>query len=336
LNTIVILRFGALGDVLLTTPLVRAVRHAYPKAAIHFVLSSDCRAALGENPHVDAVHEMDRHAPRLRELWRLGSDLRRLSPDLMIDLQPYARARMLEALVRARRVLRFRKNERVQPNGKARHVIYDYALTLSPLGVELQDDRLEYHPSLRAQQEASALLQDAKRPLVALNPGAGYATKQWPPERFGQLAARLAASGAQPVFVGSGGDLTLVEAALRHSQGAPILNLAGATGFETLAAVLASCDCVVSGDTGPMHLAAAVGTPVVSLFGATDPNRFGLLDTRHQLVQATGPECMPCRKKTCARGDFACMQSIEVERVLAAVLSQLEAGPPSSQPLLTG
>ena len=162
-------------------------------------------------------------------------------------------------------------------------------------------------------------------PLLGIAPGAAYGgAKRWPPERFAAVACALARShGLQPVIVGSAGDrgtACAIEAELgkiKSSGARPPLNLAGRTGLAQLAGVLATCAACVSNDSGAMHLAAAVGTPVVALFGATDERVTAPLAARARVLTADA-WCRPCLLRECPL-DHRCMLGLEAGAVATAV-----------------
>jgi lipopolysaccharide heptosyltransferase II len=160
----------------------------------------------------------------------------------------------------------------------------------------------------------------AHRPLVAVNPVAKWPTKLWGPEKFGKVAERLVSEGYHVVFTGSREDRAVIDE-IGHSSSAPMIRLDGQTTLKTLAALYRSCRAVITTDTGPMHLAAAVGTPVVALFGPTAPWRTGPYGEGHVVVRA-GLSCSPCFRRACHTVAFekmACMKRIMVGEVLEAV-----------------
>ncbi len=169
-------------------------------------------------------------------------------------------------------------------------------------------------------------------PLVAIHPGAGAAVKLWPAERYAQVADALHAEwGACIVLTGSRDELRLawaVAATMRHD---PIV-LAGMTSLGQLAALLAACDLVIGADSGPLHLAVAVGTPTLHLYGPADPRLFGPWSPhtpeRHHVIMSPRP-CAPCHRLDYAPGELPahpCMAEIGVAQVLDAIARMRRAG----------
>jgi heptosyltransferase-2 len=224
--------------------------------------------------------------------------------------------------------------------GPAAHQIYDHIRLATAVGAqaELFAPRLMVLP--REAEEVAAKFGLAKPaaatgPLLGLNPGAEYGpAKRWPAERFVAVARALQAQAhATWLILGGPADTRLaasIEAALRAdgqeggSGGSLIKNLCGKTNLRELMALLTRCRLLLTNDTGPMHLAAALGTPVVALFGSTAPELTGPGlpgDSMHRLLQSR-PPCAPCFRRTCPL-DFRCMTGISVEHVVQEILQLL-------------
>jgi heptosyltransferase I len=154
------------------------------------------------------------------------------------------------------------------------------------------------------------------RPLICINPVAKWTTKLWPNEHFAALADRLSKRyRISPIFTGAPEDKETVQNILSRMT-TPAVDLTGITSLKTLAALYETADVLISTDTGPMHLGAAVNTPVVALFGPTAPWRTGPMGDQHQVIRA-GLPCSPCFKRHCPTCD--CMKLIHVNQVLEGV-----------------
>ncbi|MGH7407888.1 MAG: lipopolysaccharide heptosyltransferase II, partial [Candidatus Methylomirabilales bacterium] len=188
---------------------------------------------------------------------------------------------------------------------------------------------------------ADALLREAgcdwAAPIVALNPGAAYGTaKRWPAERYAALADRLVAEGCRPLLVGAPSDAQAT-AAVREASARPgaLADLTGRTDLKTLAGILRRCGAFITNDTGTMHVAAAVGTPLVAIFGPTDPTTTAPVSRRATLLRQP-VFCSPCLLRECPI-DHRCMRGVSVEEVHRAVGSLLRdadrsRGLPGSRP----
>jgi lipopolysaccharide heptosyltransferase II len=212
----------------------------------------------------------------------------------------------------------------------AAHHVHHYLHLAAALGAspEPLPPRLDVsEEEMDAVRAKFGLARSAGRPWFGLNPGAEYGpAKRWPPERFvaAALALREKTHCRWAVF-GGGGDRALAEsiaADIARGAGEPALNLAGQTSLRELAAALKVCDLVLTNDTGPMHLAAAVGAPVTAIFGSTSPELTGpLFRARAQVVRGHAP-CAPCFRRDCPI-DLRCLRQIEAAPVVAAALKCL-------------
>jgi len=211
-----------------------------------------------------------------------------------------------------------------------RHQMHDYLGLLQPLG----SSRCPEAPALVLPEDAPTWARgylaargiDAAVPLIGLNPGATYGrAKQWPPERFAELSRVLLARGSGTILIVGDAAAVPLAGIIRAINPQRIISAAGQTSVLQLAALLACCHVLVTNDTGPMHVAGAVRTPVVAIFGSTDPVATGPLGADAAVVRAAAA-CSPCLRRTCPAGHYACMQAVSVAEVAAAVSAQLSKG----------
>jgi ADP-heptose:LPS heptosyltransferase len=191
-----------------------------------------------------------------------------------------------------------------------------------------------------AHDNASRLLVDARGSLIGVHVSGGRAIKQWPPERFADVARRLVDTlGATIVLTGSGDDRTLVDSVKRVLPAENVIDVAGHLDLLTLAGVIERLDLLVTGDTGPMHLAVAVGTPVVAVFGPSDPARYAPRGPSDRVVRVDLP-CSPCNRirlppARCVGHTPDCLASISADSVFTAALSVLDESGRRSIPART-
>jgi lipopolysaccharide heptosyltransferase I len=345
MHNILIVKTSAIGDVTHTLPALNALRHKYPEARITWLVEEAAAGLLAGHPALDRllVSRRKHWAKELRrgprrawvavcEACRFLRELRDTRYDLLLDFQGLLKSGVLVGLARAERKVGFGRgmahaegswiflNERVPAVDMNIHALDRELLLLKAIGVEAP--RAEFALPITAvhRQKVDRLLAEAKidrsRPLLAINPQATWPTKLWFPERFTELADRLAAKGWAVAFTGSPADreeIGRIIAAMR----APAANLAGMTSLLELAALYEKAHVVVSTDTGPMHIAAATGTPVVAIFGATAPWRTGPWGEQHRVVRVE-MECSPCLKKQCPT-ERECMRWVSVAMVATAV-----------------
>jgi 3-deoxy-D-manno-octulosonic-acid transferase/heptosyltransferase-1 len=256
--------------------------------------------------------------------------------DLILDFQALLKSSLWIYLARSGRKVGFGPgmehsesthlflNERIPAVSMEIHALDRGLKLLQALGIPPSQVLYDLPVSKEDQGAAQQLLDENNvqldRPLVAINPVAKWPTKLWAPERFRELAERLMTEGLQVVFTGGKEDRLFIDE-MTGTLGSSAVRLDGQTTLRGLAAVYRSASVVVSTDTGPMHLAAAVGTPVVALFGPTAPWRTGPYGEGHVVLRA-GVSCSPCFSRSCKAKDLeptACMKRITVEQVVAAV-----------------
>jgi lipopolysaccharide heptosyltransferase II len=324
---------GAIGDLLHTLPALKALRKNFPAAHVTVVVSPGLESLIQGALVADRVQVFDRAKlkRRLKDFIEFGLRLRDERYDLFIDLQPSMRSTVLQWLSGARHVLVYRKQKRSRAGERRLHAAENFLQTLRSLGIDISVDGIELQvaPDVLANIDRFLIARDIDedRPLIALNCSVGAArpARNWFPERFASLADRLIDElDAQVIFVGGNEDRDLVRRVLADMKNKAV-SVAGDLSIPESAALLARCRCLVSADTGPLHLATAIQTPVVGLFGSTDPNRTGPIGRGHQVI-VKGLSCVPCEEKHCPLGTRACMADITVDEVFNAVKRVLEKG----------
>jgi heptosyltransferase-2 len=328
-------RFSSIGDILLTTPLIRALRARHPGARIDAVTKAAFAPLLADNPHLTAVVSV---GPG-ESLASLAGRLRPSHYTHRLDLHGSLRSRLLRLLLAGRwrgypkhrlaRAILIRTRKNHYPAGTP-PVPERYFEAARGLDVTPDGGPPEFFLGAAARAEAAAWLAasglDTAREIVALAPGAAHATKRWPVAQWQALAGALAARGRQVVIVGGPEDRAIAEAVL---EGAPsAVSAAGRFGLQGTGAVLARARALVSGDTGVMHMATGVGTPVVALFGPT-VEAFGFFPyrARSRVVQHDLP-CRPCSRmggEACPLGHHDCLRGIAPDEVEAALASLVAA-----------
>jgi len=324
---ILVIRLSSLGDVVLTTPVLRALRRKFPQAEIQVATRSEYAELLFPSPWVDAVRSLDRR--REGEFLVYLKGIKREHFDLVIDLHATLRGRMIAQASGAGKVLRYRKAAlgrralvafKAKGAVRAKHVVDRYLECLLPLGIEKPSRQPEI--VLEGKEKTFGREFPGEWNLfIALVPSAKHATKQWLKESFVEVGKKLwQEDRIGSVVLGSGEEKALVQEVVQGIGGGA--KQACGLGLRQMASVLASCKVVVTNDSGPMHLATAVGTPVVALFGPT-VEAFGFFPSgeRNVVLQRDLP-CRPCSlhgTEECPEGHFKCMRDITAGEVLGAV-----------------
>ncbi len=328
---ILVIKLGAIGDVLRTTPLLAALKRAYPESHVTWVVDRGSREVLEDNPSIDRLLTLDLEAvlqlsaeqfdvainldkvPRATGLMMQMKATRRLG----FGLTPYGtlcalnRESEYALILGVSDEIKFRRNEKTYPE-----------IVAEACGLPYRRD--PYILVLRERHEAyaRAFLRErgllGKGPLVGLNTGSGpvFATKRWELDRFAALARRLSEAGAAVILMG-GVDEIERNREIERLAGVPLVHSGGRHSIREFAALIRHLDVLVTGDTLALHLALAVETRVVALFGATCPQEIDLYDRGEKIVGAV--PCAPCYLSLCTEHDMACMKAIEVETVFAAV-----------------
>jgi ADP-heptose:LPS heptosyltransferase len=381
--SILIVRLGALGDVVHAMPVVAAVRAAWPACRIGWLVHQPYAKLVSRVRGVDAVYPVR----RALDMATMGA-VRAARYDVCLDLQGLMKSAAYARASGARRVVGFSRDLLREPlaalvygetGGEVGgHVIDKNLSLLRRLGIEPGPPRIDLDvpdsPAVAGVYELIRRIHDPRgtdssprstvyglrstaqgsspavhslrsddevtpasprrgflseeptpcshqpTPFILLNPGAGWPNKQWPADRFGQLAARVRdATGLPSVVLWGPREASLAAAVVRSSDGAAVM--APQSDLDDMLAVLRAASVVVAGDTGPLHLAAAVGTPVVGLFGPTPPERNGPWHP-DDLVVSRHAQCRCVFKRACTSAPW-CLGEVGVEEVARAVLARL-------------
>lgn len=328
-RAILVVRFSSIGDLLLTTPLLRAIRTRHPDSRITFVVRDDMADTLRTNPRITDLVTFRRG----ESLTGLAAALRAVAWTDRLDLHGSLRSRLLRQLVggrwtgypkrRARRQLLIATHGR--RGGNLGHVADRYFAAARHLDVAPDGGPPEFFVSPAAVAGADAFLRQhrlgGERPLLAFAPGAAHFTKRWPEAHWQALATRLAAS--HDIVVLGGRAEEAIASSLAAAAGPAAASAAGRFTLDGSAALLRRASTLVSGDTGLLHLATAVATPVVGLYGPT-VEAFGFFPYHASAVtlQRDLP-CRPCSSQggpVCPLGHHDCLERMTPDEVFAAVI----------------
>jgi len=330
---ILIVRLGALGDIVHAVPAAAALRNAFPDARIDWLVEARHR------PMVDLVSVIDRaivlERPSIAGWLDVSRRMREVRYDVAIDFQGLMKSAVLARASGARRVIGFSiwhlrekgarpfysEIHRDTPAERADHIVRQNLALLRSLGVTDVTIRFPLADvSSRALEEIYSVL-GGRHPFALINPGAAWPNKRWPPDRFGEIAGFLRDVRGLTSFVLWGpGEEGLAGAVVETSGGAA--RVAPPTRLADLLALSRAASLMVSGDTGPLHIAAAVGTPTVSLFGPTDPQRNGPWNADDVSVSRYGV-CGCHYERRCRKAEW-CLESIAVPEVTAAIQQRFQ------------
>lgn len=315
-----------IGDAVMATPALAAIRRAFPAAQITVVANPLVAELFVHHPDCDHVLRLVKRSGRggLGDLWRFCRILRRERFHLAVLLQNAFEAAVMAVLAGIPRRAGYRTDGRalllthgvpaVDKKHGLHHVDY-YLQLLHQLGLPSADRQLRLALTSDEEEMAAELLGPGE--WAAINPGASYgAAKRWMPERFAAVADSLAAEyGVKVVLTGGPGELE-IGADIARGMYSQALNLIGRTSVRELMAVLGRCRLVVTNDSGPMHIAAALGVPIVAVFGPTDHTTTSPLGDRCRIVRHP-VDCAPCMLRECPI-DHRCMTRVTADDVLVA------------------
>jgi 3-deoxy-D-manno-octulosonic-acid transferase/heptosyltransferase-1 len=337
---ILLVKLSSIGDVVHTLPSLAALRKRYPEAHITWVVEEESLDIIQGNPQIDRilVSGRKRWARRLGSVRNVGEtlgeihrflrDLRDRPYDVIIDFMGLFKSAILVFASRGKRKLGYDSMQEMSglfysekiPEDMGKHAVDRYLDFARHLGADTAEPEFFLDIPVDSANRADALLKeggvDPERPFVVLSP-MSYAgeTRLWEDDRFADLGDRVRVELDRPVVITgheTGGRIGRIAAAMETRA----LNLENRTTLKELAHLYRRAAVVVTPDSGPMHIAAAVGTPVVALFGASEPARTGPYGRIHTVIRSELP-CSPCFQKTC--NTRRCMKEISVDMVLEAV-----------------
>jgi len=343
---ILIVKLSAIGDVIHTLPALNALRSHYPQAQITWLIEEAAASLVQGHAALDRVIVSQRkhwikgllkgpsRMKNLRDIFGFAGSLRDTHYDLIIDFQQLLKSGIPVRLAKGKRKAGFDRgmqhmecsyiflNEPIPPVSMEIHALRRYLLLIQAIGIPVRNVEYKIPVAESDRKYAGEMLMahgfGMGRVPVGINPVAQWESKLWQNEKFAALADLLTEKyHADVIFTGGPDDISTVND-IRSRMKTASVSLAGKTSLKQLAALYEKTAFVISTDTGPMHLAAAVGTPVIALFGPTAPWRTGPFGAGHEVIR-TGVKCSPCFKRQCRLGDCICMKQIQVEDVLSAV-----------------
>lgn len=345
INRILITRMKFIGDVVLTTPIIHAICESYPSAYIAYLGEKNAVSLLEHNPYLNEIIPFDFSKPTIYEQIRVLRELRKRKFDVFIDLFSNPRTTMLawlsSAPIRIGKEVKWRGKfytHRILDDGRAKTAIEFHYQYVEALGVKRTHWRTEIFLTEDERREARIFLKwqnvQLDKPIIGIHPGATWPAKMWLGDRFAELISMLVRElGVQVVLTQGPEDKQLVEEVARDS-GVKVTVL-GVLPLRQLAAVLSHCAVYVANDSGPMHIAVAVGTKTIGIFGPGEENiwfpyvpPYYDASVAHIALRKNVP-CHPCHLDFCNRegdGYMECMKLLSVLEVFEEIKKRLEDG----------
>lgn len=333
-DSVLVLRFSAVGDLVLTAPALEALKTAWPKTRVLFAVKARLAHLVQHNPNVDevlAVEAGDSAFSLARRAKGVGA---------VLDLHDKIRSKLVRLALPGARVAVWTQRDfrdvlpvklALRPYRAQQRIADRYHAAVEELvGRQLPHGKLRYWlgPDDRrlADEALAAAGVDERRPLLGLSPGANWQTKQWPAERYGELARRALEQGWQVAVAGSADEAPLGKTIQSIAPGT--VDVSGQLDLRGLGGFISRCAAFVANDSGPMHLARALGVPTLALFGSTDPAMFSW-EGHARLFKEALP-CAPCSfhgRRRCPKGHFRCMLDLDADAAWNALAPLMDRKP---------
>jgi 3-deoxy-D-manno-octulosonic-acid transferase/heptosyltransferase-1 len=340
---ILIIKLSAIGDVIHTLPSLSALKKNFPEARITWVVETAAADLLRGNPDLDRVLVSNRKAwandlkkfknisRNISEITAFFRSLRDRRYDIVIDFHGLFKSAVLAFLVKGNRKLGYDSMQELSglfysekiPEDMGKHAVDRYLDFPRYLGCTTGKAEFNIYPGADGEKKIDSLFLEnnisGRELLIAVSPQALWETKLWDSAGFALLCDRIVNEmGGRVIFTGSGSAEIIAD--IRSRMKTDSINLEGKTTLRELAALYRRVALLVTTDSGPMHLAAAVNTPVVAIFGPTSPARTGPYGSGHTVIQK-GLACVPCFRKHCETKN--CMKEISVEEVFQSIKTRI-------------
>jgi len=337
-RNILIIKPSSLGDIIHGLPVLEALYERYPHHSYYWLANDIYVDILSLNPHIKQVISFPRNDlkslgfdQKIKRLCSFYNEIRALKIDIAIDLQGLMRSAIISIISGAgirlsypvtREFSRFFYTHRIGFNRGECHAVKENLSVLQAFGIN--NPAIKYSLNTDNSRFVDKFnIWPAKRPVFAFQPGGQWETKRWPHKHFSRLANLLHAQyNALIILIGSPDEYQLGESIIQEAGGLNIINLMGKTTIYQLPAMLSMVDILIANDSGPLHLAIAVGTRAVGIYGPTDSFRTGVYGDKAAQVKLNLP-CQPCMKRSCRKG-LVCLQELSPEMVMGCVKSLMD------------
>lgn len=334
---ILIIKLSSIGDVVHTLPALYALRNAYPSAKIDWLVEEEPSNILIGHPLLNDVFVIKKKGwlKYFKRTYAVAKKIRALNYDIILDFQGLLKSGIWVFLSNGKRRIGFDKsremsylflNERLPPYNPDKHAVERYLDLVKHLGIKCDSINFPIPITEKEKKKVSGLLETGGvlegTSFIVVNPMARWETKLWGAKKFAGLCNEMVDNlSCRVVVVGASSEKDNKEFfSLTNNR---VVDLTGETTLRELAHLMSLSSVVITVDSGPMHIAAAMGVPVVAIFGPTAPWRTGPYGEGHTVIRKELP-CSPCFSRICKDKDNICMKEIEVRDVLSAVEAQLK------------
>jgi heptosyltransferase-2 len=326
-----VIRTDRIGDVILSTPVPEAIKRKYPNSQVTMMVSSYTRDLFNHNPWVDEVITYD--LENIKGFFKLVKSLREKGFDVAILLRPDLRLALILFLsgIRVRigtgyRAYGFLFNHRIYQHRKTieKHEVEYNLSMLFPVGIFKEKTMPRIYLSSEEERYSRRIFEDLnireEDVKIVIHPGSGHSSLNYPLEKFALLADKLIEGfSSKVILTGNKNEEELSEKMRALMRNQPF-NLTGQTDLRALCSLLKGADLLICNSTGPMHMAAALGTPVLALFSplfVASPRRWGPYGEGHEVISPPVKTCYKCNPERCS--DFNCMEKIDPEEIILRI-----------------
>ncbi|MBN2753819.1 MAG: glycosyltransferase family 9 protein [Candidatus Goldbacteria bacterium] len=337
IKRVLIIRPGAIGDVLLTTPFIRALKKALPDAVIDYVAAPFPAKILEGNPYLSNVTVFDKNRYKSANFivkafndFKFYTALAGNKYDLVFDLFGNLRSALMAFLSGARyragftfRIRKYLYNIKVKPAQDPMYNVHYHTQLLTAIGIPEDGEELDFIIPEAEKAKAAQFINTVKSggPVIGINPSGTWPTKRWPEEKFGELAGLIlnGIKKSSVIVLWGPGEQHMAEKVLKNCPVKQGIIIAPQTSLKELAALIGQMDVLVTNDGAPKHIAVAMKTPAVTVFGPTNSISWNPRDNPYYPAVASALSCAPCDKTQCPDRDIECMKKISAADVFEAV-----------------
>jgi heptosyltransferase-1 len=328
-QSVLVVKMSAIGDVIHALPVSYAIKETFPDCHLTWVVENSCRDLVTHNPYIDEVIAFPKKNFRslsglIHNLPPLKAQLTARPYDVALDLQGLFKSAVIVYLSQAKKTLGFCNMRELSyfmsppvcGSHKEGHIVERYLDVARAMGCAVNKVQFPLQITADEATKAGNIASQAGlspgKTYVVLAPGANWVNKRWPTAYFAEICNKLSHRQVVPVLIGAANDRALADA-ITAQTAVPPVDLIGRTSLMELATIIQRCQAFVGGDTGPLHLAAALGRSVVGLYGPTDTNRNGPYGQYH-FTHTISADCAGCWKRQCPR-NIDCLAQISIDEV---------------------
>ncbi|MGD9580874.1 MAG: glycosyltransferase family 9 protein [Vampirovibrionia bacterium] len=327
IKKVLFIRTGAIGDVVHTTATFQVLKKQYPDMQIDYLTSPMMVNLLSNDPDLTEIHSLDKKTYKnLPALYKYAKKLSSYNYDIVINLQPSIKTIVFSKLLKPKHILTYKKH-RPFKNKTYIHVVDNYLQTIDPLiDNKLKADNLKIYISDENKEWSNSYFtKNSIDKALAIIPGVSKArlNKLWPKEYWIDLVQKIIEQFDYKIIIIGGNDELPISEELLKLDNNRVYNLCNALNIEETAAILNDCTIAIGSDTGPTHMASALNTRTIGLYGPTSPDRVGIYSSNHNMIHSKH-ECLFCEKKKCFKKDkinpyAPCMVDLSVDEVVKLI-----------------